>query len=105
MLKQLPQFADYKIVRTRDPKLLEKCEIVVDVGGVFDHEARRYDHHQRGFTETMKTLTGLDFQVGISLNYIKILGEMINGDGGSDRRETMQPYPFITHHTHHFRQS
>lgn len=30
---------------------VEPLSIVVDVGGVYDHEAKRYDHHQRGFNE------------------------------------------------------
>lgn len=36
MLQQLPQYQDAKIVRTRDMKKLEECDIVVDVGSVFD---------------------------------------------------------------------
>ena len=39
---------DAKIVRTRDPKVLRDCDIVVDVGGTYDHGNRRYDHHQVG---------------------------------------------------------
>ena len=27
------------------------CDIVVDVGAVYDEAAQRFDHHQRGFTE------------------------------------------------------
>ena len=50
MLKLLPQFKDVPIVRTRNQSLLEKCDIVVDVGGIYDHKAKRYDHHQRTFT-------------------------------------------------------
>ena len=50
MLKLLPQFKDVAIVRTRDQSVLEKCNIVVDVGGVYDHNTKRYDHHQRTFT-------------------------------------------------------
>ncbi|KAJ2238945.1 hypothetical protein GGH97_005218, partial [Coemansia sp. RSA 475] len=51
MLRQLTEYSDAKIVRSRDPAVLETCDIVVDVGGVYDHEAKRYDHHQRGFDE------------------------------------------------------
>ena len=40
-----------QIVRTRDESLLKNCDIVVDVGGVYSHTAKRYDHHQRGFEE------------------------------------------------------
>lgn len=36
MLQQLPEYQNVKIIRTRDLKKLEDCEIVVDVGSVFD---------------------------------------------------------------------
>ena len=36
------------IVRTRDPARLADCQIVVDVGGVFDASTGRFDHHQKG---------------------------------------------------------
>ena len=39
------------LVRTRDPALLDTCTIVVDVGGVYDENKQRFDHHQRGFDE------------------------------------------------------
>jgi uncharacterized UPF0160 family protein len=50
MLKILPQYAGATVVRTRDPELLAKCGIVVDVGAVYDAATHRYDHHQREFT-------------------------------------------------------
>jgi len=50
MLKLLPQFANATLVRTRNPALLAKCGIVVDVGAVYDAETNRFDHHQREFT-------------------------------------------------------
>jgi uncharacterized UPF0160 family protein len=34
-------------LRTRDPKILDQCDTVVDVGGVFNAEQRRFDHHQK----------------------------------------------------------
>ena len=45
------QFADAPVVRTRDPAVLADLDIIVDVGGVYDPETHRYDHHQRGFEE------------------------------------------------------
>lgn len=53
MLKQLPEYKDAEIVRSRDPAVLSAQTIVVDVGGVYDPATHRYDHHQRGFTETL----------------------------------------------------
>ncbi len=35
-----------KIVRTRDSSLLEECEYVCDVGGIYDPGLKRFDHHQ-----------------------------------------------------------
>lgn len=51
LLRQLPEYRLSKIVRSRDPKVLETCDIVIDVGGVYDHGIKRYDHHQRGYDE------------------------------------------------------
>jgi len=51
MLRQLPEYRNSKVVRSRDPKVLEPLDIVIDVGGVYDHKALRYDHHQRGYDE------------------------------------------------------
>ena len=51
LLRQLPEYRLSRIVRSRDPKVLETCDIVIDVGGVYDHSKKRYDHHQRGYDE------------------------------------------------------
>lgn len=37
-----------KVVRTRDPKVIESGDFVVDVGGVYDEAHNRFDHHQPG---------------------------------------------------------
>ncbi|NXD88205.1 MYG1 protein, partial [Halcyon senegalensis] len=47
---------DAEVVRTRDPQRLAQCDVVVDVGGEYDPERHRYDHHQRSFTESMRSL-------------------------------------------------
>lgn len=41
-------FGDLTLVRTRNEEELKKCDVLVDVGGVYDQTAERYDHHQRG---------------------------------------------------------
>lgn len=56
LLKLLPEFTQAAVVRTRDPAVLEQCDIIVDVGGLYDVKLRRFDHHQRGFEETMREL-------------------------------------------------
>ncbi|TKS70623.1 UPF0160 protein MYG1, mitochondrial [Collichthys lucidus] len=55
-LRQLPEYKDAEIIRTREPAQLAECDIVVDVGGVFDPKKHRYDHHQRTFAETFHSL-------------------------------------------------
>ncbi len=37
-----------RIVRTRDQKILDTVEYVMDVGGVYDAARKRFDHHQQG---------------------------------------------------------
>ncbi|MES0327869.1 MAG: MYG1 family protein [Gammaproteobacteria bacterium] len=41
-------FPSCKLIRTRDLELISKADIVVDVGGEYDSDADRFDHHQRG---------------------------------------------------------
>ena len=47
MLRQLPEYSEARIVRSRKTEVLASCDIVVDVGGVYDPAIHRYDHHQR----------------------------------------------------------
>lgn len=46
--------SDVYIVRTRKPDILSACNVVVDVGAVYEPENHRYDHHQREFKGVMK---------------------------------------------------
>ncbi|EDS31662.1 MYG1 [Culex quinquefasciatus] len=56
MLQQLPKYERATVRRTRDLKVLDQCDIVVDVGAVFDPDTNRYDHHQASFQETLNSL-------------------------------------------------
>lgn len=56
MLQQLPKYADAKIIRSRDENILKECDIVVDVGAIFDVKQNRFDHHQKSFEHTLSTL-------------------------------------------------
>jgi uncharacterized UPF0160 family protein len=40
-----------KIIRTRDPELLKKGDYVYDVGGIYDPENNKFDHHQKDGAE------------------------------------------------------
>jgi uncharacterized UPF0160 family protein len=37
----------YELIRTRDPEIISSADIVVDVGGAYDEEKGRFDHHQQ----------------------------------------------------------
>ena len=41
-------FPSFKLIRTRDLEIIAKADIVLDVGGVYDPDTDRFDHHQRG---------------------------------------------------------
>ncbi|KAF8489399.1 GAMM1 protein [Gautieria morchelliformis] len=51
LLRLTEAYKDADLIRTREPPQLARCDIVVDVGGVYDVAAQRFDHHQRGFEE------------------------------------------------------
>ena len=53
-----------KIHRTRDASLLEKCDFVCDVGGLYDTQQRRFDHHQVDYKGSMSS-------AGMVLLYLK----------------------------------
>lgn len=42
-------FPGSELVRTRDPAVIDRADFAVDVGGVWDAEKGRFDHHQKGF--------------------------------------------------------
>jgi uncharacterized UPF0160 family protein len=42
-----PETVPRHFLRSRDPALVARAEIVFDVGGVFDPSRHRYDHHMR----------------------------------------------------------
>ncbi|KAG1660405.1 UPF0160 protein MYG1, mitochondrial [Nymphon striatum] len=41
-------FPSFELIRTRDLETIAKADIVIDVGGEYDADAGRFDHHQRG---------------------------------------------------------
>jgi uncharacterized UPF0160 family protein len=51
MLRVLPQYAQAEVRRSRDPKEWEEATVLFDVGGEYDPEKLKFDHHQRGFSE------------------------------------------------------
>jgi len=41
-------YPEFELIRTRDLDVIAKADIVIDVGGEYDADAGRFDHHQRG---------------------------------------------------------
>lgn len=41
-------FPGFNLIRTRDLDVIAKADIVIDVGGEYNADAGRFDHHQRG---------------------------------------------------------
>ncbi len=41
-------FPGFNLIRTRDLEVIAKADIVIDVGGEYNADAGRFDHHQRG---------------------------------------------------------
>jgi len=52
MLKCLSTYASMPILRSRNQAEIEKAAMVVDVGGTYEPEKNRYDHHQNSFKST-----------------------------------------------------
>jgi len=48
-------FPDAELIRTRDPAVIEAADFAVDVGGIWNPAAGRFDHHQKGFDGARQT--------------------------------------------------
>ncbi|MEI6242124.1 MAG: MYG1 family protein [Chlamydiota bacterium] len=55
------------IYRTRDESVLRRCEYVCDVGGIYDPQIKRFDHHQIQYK-------GNKSSAGMILLYLKDVG-------------------------------
>ncbi|NVK73440.1 MAG: MYG1 family protein [Oceanospirillaceae bacterium] len=45
-LKQI--FSSIELIRTRNLDVIAKADMVLDVGGIYDADTNRFDHHQKG---------------------------------------------------------
>jgi len=62
LLRLTNTYRDAGLKRSRDHTVLATCDIVVDVGAVYDESKQLFDHHQRGFTEVF----GYGFETKLS---------------------------------------
>lgn len=101
-------YPDLEVIRTRDEGEIEKADIVVDVGRVFDVEKNRFDHHQNEFQEKRKSgspyaSAGLiwkyfgDKLVNSTEAHSRIDKMMIEEIDCSDNglKEMIDPYPYV----------
>lgn len=58
-----------KVKRTRNPEVLETCEYVCDVGGIYDPAKKRFDHHQADYKGELSS-------AGMILRYLKQIGKL-----------------------------
>lgn len=47
IILSLPPNSEYTTIRTRDTDVIAGADFVVDVGGIYDAEKKRFDHHQK----------------------------------------------------------
>lgn len=91
MLKLLPEYATSELIRSRDPEVLETCDIIVDVGGKYE-EPKYFDHHQRGFTETFSDdhKTKLS-SAGLVYKHFgkKVIGQILKVSPASEKAEAL----------------
>lgn len=61
------------IRRTRDPLVLNQCEYVCDVGGIYDPEKKLFDHHQVDYEGPLSS-------AGMILLYLRDCGKISDRD-------------------------
>lgn len=80
-------------MRSRDNAELDKCDIVVDVGGKYE-PPKYFDHHQRGFEETFgpKFATKLS-SAGLVYKHFghEVIGQILNKDTSDECVQVLYP--------------
>ena len=73
---------EVSVVRTRNPEQIDEADIVVDVGAIFDPEARRFDHHQASYEGTRSS-------AGMILDWLEETGMVKHSVSDTLRAEVM----------------
>ena len=73
----------FEILRSRDPKVIGAADIVVDVGGIYDPDSMRFDHHhfhdgdqnygRSAFGLVAEYLWGSDFDNEVMADLVKVV--------------------------------
>ena len=75
---------ELELVRTRDAERIAEAQLVFDVGGIFDPERLRFDHHQRSYTGSLSS-------AGMVLAWLESSGR-IGSDLAQRLREQLVDY-------------
>lgn len=68
----------FELIRTRDPQVIKTGDYVFDVGGIYDKETNRFDHHQIGGAGRRKN--DLGSQAGIEYAAFGLVWEKYGAD-------------------------
>jgi uncharacterized UPF0160 family protein len=60
---------DHEVVRSRDQSVIDSADVAVDVGGVYDEDSCRFDHHQNDYE-------GSKSSVGMVLDWLEVSGHI-----------------------------
>jgi uncharacterized UPF0160 family protein len=93
------------IVRSRDPEALAECAYVCDVGGIYDPEKKRFDHHQLEYTGDLSSAgmiwlyllrqRMIDEPLYAFLNHCVILGIDAHDNGRSVQQDGVATFSHI----------
>lgn len=86
-----------KIIRTRDKSILGQCSFVCDVGGEFNPQKKRFDHHQSSYEGELSSAGMVwsylkDIGVVDAATYLFLNHSLIQGvDAHDNGRVTLEP--------------
>jgi len=74
---------EVELVRTRDPAVIARSDLVVDVGGQYDPARCRFDHHQRAYRGPLSS-------AGMVLGWLEQTGKLSPGLASQLRKEWVE---------------
>jgi uncharacterized UPF0160 family protein len=72
-----------ELVRTRDPAIISRADLVLDVGGEYDPRRGRFDHHQRTYHGPLSS-------AGMVLSWLEHTGKVASGFASQLRKDWVE---------------
>lgn len=93
----MSEYQNAIVIRTRDESVLAQCDIIVDVGAVYDPARHRYDHHQGTFKDTFPEHSIRLSSAGLIYKHFgrQILEELIGEKANQDQKEDIYQRLYI----------